>query len=109
VVAGLPADREEKTGRHAPANPRNTADQDRDQITGLGSGDLLLVAVARVDRPSDRDDQDCAGTRNFTAALKAYFPGLSSRATHLFYSIPDLPYKQAKAQAETSPRCSALR
>ncbi|ABH00793.1 hypothetical protein RHA1_ro11146 (plasmid) [Rhodococcus jostii RHA1] len=42
-------------------------------------GDLLLVAVVRVDRPSDSDDQDVAGTRNFTATLNAYFPGLSSR------------------------------
>ena len=41
------------------------------------SGDLLLVAVVRVDRPSDRDDQDFAGTRNFTATLNAYFPGES--------------------------------
>jgi len=43
------------------------------------SGDLLLVAVVRVDRSSDRDAQDVAGTRNFTATLNAYFPGLSSR------------------------------
>ncbi|WP_128970027.1 hypothetical protein [Rhodococcus opacus] len=30
-------------------------------------------------------------------------------ATHLFYAVPDLTYKQAKAQAMTSPRCSALK
>ena len=109
-MAGSPADRKEEQA--ATQLPIRGIPQIRTVIRSpvwAVNGDLLLVAVVRVDRPCDRDDQDCAGTRNFTATLKAYFPGLSSRATHLFYSIPDLTYKQAKAQAETSPRCSALR
>jgi len=79
-MAGLPADRKEK--RAATHLPIRGIPQIRTGIRSpvwAVSGDLLLVAVVRVDRPSDKNDQDVAGTRNFTATLNAYFPGLFSR------------------------------
>jgi hypothetical protein len=57
-------------------NPRNPADQDRDgSPVWAVSGDLVLVATVTVDRPTDSNDQDSAGTRNFTPTLNGYFPG----------------------------------
>ena len=79
-MAGSPADRKEKqAATHAPIRGIPQIRTVIGSPVWAVSGDLLLVAVVSVDRPSDRDDQDFAGTRNFTATLKAYFPGLSSR------------------------------
>ena len=79
-MAGSPADRKEKqAATHLPIRGiPQIRTVIRSPVWAVG-GDLLLVAVVRVDRPSDSDDQDVAGTRNFTATLNAYFPGLSTK------------------------------
>jgi hypothetical protein len=79
-MAGSPCRSQRETGRHPcqSAEHRRSGPVIRSPVWAV-SGDLLLVAAVRVDRSSDRDDQDCAGTRNFNATLNAYFPGLSSK------------------------------